>query len=194
VGEAELSHGGLLKLGDYVMPEAAARVVNNYLSPGLNPHLWYRTLRQTSNLLNGVQLGLSAFHLGFTSLDAATSRLAIGLEDLARGKPLSALSSVASVPFSPVTNIRTGAKLRAEILQPGTHPEMAALARAAEQAGGNLLEQGFAGHRRVDPHQVGMRLRLVHRDGHWHHSSRHQDLQQQAGRCSEARLGQLQRR
>lgn len=143
VGEAELSHGGLLKLGDYIMPEAAAKVVNNFLSPGLNPHLWYRTLRQTSNLLNGVQLGLSAFHLGFTSLDAATSRLAIGLEDLVQGKPLRGLGAIASSPAAAVSGIRTGGKLRAEVLRPGTHPEMAALAKALEKAGGRVGLDAF---------------------------------------------------
>lgn len=145
LGEAEgqVSHGGLLRLGDYIMPEQAARVVNNYLSPGLNPHLWYRTLRQTSNLLNGVQLGLSAFHLGFTSLDAATSRLAVALEDVARGKVGEALKTAASVPVSPFTNIRTGAKLRAEVLSPGAYPQMAKLARALEQAGGRVGQDAF---------------------------------------------------
>ena len=143
VGEAEISHGGLLKLGDYVMPEAAAKVVNNYLSPGLNPHLWYRTLRTTSNLLNGVQLGLSAFHLGFTSLDAATSRLSVAMEDAAAGKIGRALATAATVPVSPFTNIRTGAKLRAEVLRPGTHPEMADLAQALERAGGRVGLDAF---------------------------------------------------
>jgi hypothetical protein len=142
-GEAEQAHGGLLKLGDYVMPDQAANLVRNYLSPGLNPHLWYRTLRQTSNLMNGVQLGLSGFHLGFTSPDAATSRLAVALEDAVGGKIGQALKTAVSVPISPFTNIAKGAKLRAEVLAPGTHPELAGLVKALEQAGGRVGQDAF---------------------------------------------------
>ncbi len=143
VGEAEITHGGLLKLGDWMMPDKAAGVVNNFLSPGLNSQLWYRTLRETGNLLNSVQLGLSAFHLGFTSLDAATSRLALGLEDAARGNFGDALKSVASVPVSPLTNLITGAKLRKEVLRPGSYPQMAAIAKALEKAGGRVGQDAF---------------------------------------------------
>jgi hypothetical protein len=140
---AEQAVGGLVKLGQWYMPDAAARVVNNYLSPGLNPHLWYRTLRSASNLLNGIQLGLSAFHLGFTSLDAAVSRLAIGIEDAVAGDLSGAVRRVASVPFAPVTNIRAGARLRAAVLGNITDGEIGQIVRALEAGGGRIGQDHF---------------------------------------------------
>lgn len=141
--EAEVAHGGLLKMGDYIMPEQAAKVFNNYLSPGLNTHGWYRGVREIGNLLNGVQLGLSAFHLGFTSLDAAVSRLAVALEDASRGKVKRAVVTALSSGVAPVTNAITGHRLRAEVLRPGSHAGMAVLARALEQAGGRIAQDDF---------------------------------------------------
>jgi hypothetical protein len=150
---------GFVKLGEWMMPDDAARVVNNYLSPGLNPQLWYRGLREASNLMNGAQLGLSAFHLGFTSLDAATSRLALSIEDAAGGDLARALKTAASVPVSPITNIRGGIDLREAVLGPsrglggfmdkvfkGITPESAPPAQVAEivkalEAGGGRLGQ-----------------------------------------------------
>lgn len=145
LGEAETEQavGGLVKLGQYYMPDAAARVVNNYLSPGLNPQLWYRTLRSTSNLLNSIQLGLSAFHLGFTSLDAAVSRLAIGIEDAVRGDLAGAVRTVASVPVSPLTNIMAGARLRSAVLADITDGEMGQLVKALEAAGGRIGQDHY---------------------------------------------------
>jgi len=142
-GETEQNVGGLVKLGDYYMPDAAARVVNNYLSPGLNPHLWYRTLREASHFLNGIQLGMSAFHLGFTSLDAAVSRLAIGMEDAMAGRGYMALRTLASVPFSPVTNIMAGARLRTAVLSDITDGEIGKLVKALEAGGGRIGQDKF---------------------------------------------------
>lgn len=143
-GETEQHVGGLVKLGDWMLPDAAARVVNNFLSPGLNPFLWYRSLREASNLMNGIQLGLSAFHLGFTSLDAATSRLAVAIEDAVQGDLPRALKTLASVPVSPITNIMLGAKVRAEVLKPGTQtPEIAAIVKALEAGGGRVGQDAF---------------------------------------------------
>jgi hypothetical protein len=157
-GETQMSVGGFIKLGDYYMPDPAARVLNNYLSPGLNHHLAYRTLRQTSNLLNGAQLGLSAFHLGFTSVDAAVSRLAVAIEDLSHGNLGSAVKTALSVPMAPFTNIRLGAKLRAEALEgrpswvdrnllrlsPGAQgTQIAQLVKALEAGGGRIGQDAF---------------------------------------------------
>lgn len=143
-GEAEQAHGGLLTMGHWYMPADAATVVKNYLSPGLQRFGAYSTFRQASNILNAAQLGLSAFHLGFTSLDAAVSRLAAGIEDLSRGKVISGLKTVGSVPFSPVTNIMQGARVRAEVLKPGSGtPEIQAIVKSLEAAGGRVGQDAF---------------------------------------------------
>jgi len=142
------------------MPDQAAAVVCNYLSPGLNPHLWYRTLRGTSHILNGVQLGLSAFHMGFTTLDAAVSRLAIGLEDVVAGRGGMALHTLASVPVSPVTNFMAGARLRSAVLENPTTGEMGQLVKHWKRAAGALGRT-----RRMVRLSSGHTVRLCHVGG-----------------------------
>lgn len=142
--ETEHKLPGVLKLGDWIMPEAPAQVITNYLSPGLAHHAAFRTFKSASNILNAAQLGLSGFHLGFTSLDAATSRLAIGIEDLSKGHVTKAAKTFASVPASPVTNILQGRRMVQEALHPGTtDAETAQLVRALEQAGGRIGSDKF---------------------------------------------------
>ncbi len=72
--------GAVTIRGYYYAPDDAARVLNNYLSPGLRGHSWFQGLQYGGNVLNQAQLGLSAFHLGFTAMDSATSKFALGVE------------------------------------------------------------------------------------------------------------------
>lgn len=140
----EKNLGGMLQLGHWIMPDGPAKVIQNYLSPGLARFGAYRTFRGASNILNAAQLGLSGFHLGFTSLDAATSRLAIGIEDAARGDLGRAAKTIASVPAAPVTNILQGRKMIQEARYPGsTDAETAGLVRALEMGGGRVGQDAF---------------------------------------------------
>lgn len=146
LGSSKIEHklGGVLKLGDWMMPAGPAQVIKNYLSSGLANWAPFRTFKAASNILNAAQLGLSGFHLGFTSLDAATSRLAIGIEDLSKGHALKAAKTFASVPVSPVTNIMQGARMLREARRPGTtDAETAQLVKALEQAGGRVGQDRF---------------------------------------------------
>jgi len=146
LGTAEMEQKlpGVLKLGDWIMPDGPAAVMKNHLSPGLSRFAPYRSFKSASNILNAAQLGLSGFHLGFTSLDAATSRLAIGIEDLSRGHAYKAAKTFASVPASPVTNIMQGARIMREALHPGsTDAETASLVHALELAGGRIGQDRF---------------------------------------------------
>jgi hypothetical protein len=136
--------GGMQVLGHWIMPDGPAQVIGNYLSPGLARFSAYNSFRVASNLLNAAQLGMSGFHLGFTSLDAATSRLAVGIEDLAAGNVTRAAKTFASVPVSPVTNILQGRRMMQEALHPGTtDTETAALVKALEQGGGRIGQDRF---------------------------------------------------
>jgi hypothetical protein len=136
--------GGMQVLGHWIMPDGPAQVIGNYLSPGLARFSAYNSFRVASNLLNAAQLGMSGFHLGFTSLDAATSRLAVGIEDLAAGNVTRAAKTFASVPVSPVTNILQGRRMMQEALHPGTTTtETAALVKALEQGGGRTGQDRF---------------------------------------------------
>lgn len=132
--EAEQKVNGLVKLGDWIMPSGAARVVDNYLSPGLNPQLWYRTARGVSNVLNAAQLSMSAFHLGFTTLDAMASRMELAINAAAHGELLTAARHAATTPLSPFTTPLRGYQYRKAVLA-NSDP---ALIRALEQAGGRI--------------------------------------------------------
>lgn len=107
-------------MGEYWLPESASNVLNNYLSPGMRGHgdaiaKIFDAYRGIGNTLNQAQLGLSAFHLGFTSLDAVVSRNALGLEylksaithrsgsDLATG-----LGKIMSSPAAPLPGLAQG--------------------------------------------------------------------------------------
>jgi hypothetical protein len=168
----DVSVQGLRIMGDHWAPEPVARIVNNYLSPGMRGGYFYDLYRQLGNSLNLFQLGLSGFHLGFTSVDATTSRVALGLEYLASGKPLEGLQKLATAPtaalpgifqgllgdaanaftrtrFSPFkpTNIEVGlgAKIRTAYLDPeaAASPEILALANAVKEAGGRIKMDSF---------------------------------------------------
>lgn len=139
-------------MGQYFAPEPVARVVNNYLSPGLRGNAIYDAYRGIGNTLNQAQLGLSAFHLGFTSLDASVSRAAMGLEYLGTGlregdfgKIAEGMGNIATTPTAPVSNVLLGRKIRAAYLNPTpeTHPDMLALANAVKEAGGRVRQDSF---------------------------------------------------
>lgn len=135
---------GLRIMGEHWAPEPVATVVNNYLSPGLRGNPIYDAYRGLGNTLNQAQLGLSAFHLGFTSMDASVSRAALGLEYIASGKPLTGLKEMASAPAAPITNALLGKRIRAAYLNPdAASPDMLALANAVKEAGGRVRQDSF---------------------------------------------------
>lgn len=140
----EVAHGGLLIRGNWYMPEGAAQVLNNYLSPGLRQKGWYKALLGANNVLNQAQLGVSAFHLGFTSLDATTSRASLGFEQLLRGRPIQAVKSFAETPFAALTTAFKGNKLLKEWYRPGAEGgEIAQLADELTRAGGRARMDSF---------------------------------------------------
>lgn len=108
VNESQVYAGGNVISGNIYAQPDAARIINNYLSPGLQKSPIYQAYRYAGNLINQFQLGMSAFHLGFTSLDAAVSKFALAIMELDRGNPLSAIKNTLATPFAPVTNIIRG--------------------------------------------------------------------------------------
>jgi hypothetical protein len=138
------SHGGVETMGYYMAPEQVATIVNNYLSPGLRGNSIFRAYLGTANVLNQFQLGFSAFHLGFTSYDAAISRFGLATEQLAAGKPLKALKTAASTPLAPLTNAIQGSKLLREWYKPGSEgAEIAQLVDAMKAGGGRANMDSF---------------------------------------------------
>lgn len=109
---SEVYAGGLVTAGHYYAQPDSARIFNNYLSAGLQGKSFiYDTYRQAGNTLNQFQLGLSAFHLGFTSMDATVSKFALGINKLSNGNYAGAVKEFGTAPFAPVTNIIEGRKL-----------------------------------------------------------------------------------
>jgi hypothetical protein len=137
-------HRAIRIMGEYWAPEPVARVVNNHLSPGLRGNAIYDAYRGLGNTLNQAQLGLSAFHLGFTSMDATVSRAALGLEYLASGQAAQGRWARSSRRRRRRSRTRcSGAKIRARISIRSRHRPDLALANAVKEAGGRVKMDSF---------------------------------------------------
>lgn len=132
-------------MGQYAALEPEARVINNYLSPGLREKsALFRAYLSAANSMNQFNLGFSAFHLGFTTVDAATSKLALGIYEAAHGHPIRGLKSAAQTAVAPFTGIIEGDKMLKEYFAPGTQGErIANLVNAMVMAGGRAQMDSF---------------------------------------------------
>lgn len=130
---------GVTILGNYYAPEPVATVFNNHLSPGLRGNALFDAYRAVGNTLNQAQLGLSAYHLGFTSMESIVSRNALAFRQLFAGEPLQAAKTAASSVVAPVTNILRGDKvLRAYLRPDDADPMLLRTVDALERAGGRI--------------------------------------------------------
>lgn len=121
-----------------------ARIINNYLSPGLRGVPLYSGYLAMANTMNQFQLGFSAFHLGFVTMDAAISKTALGIYQAAHGHPLQGLGSVLSTPVAPFMNIMRGDKMLKEYYKPGTQGgRLGTLVDAMVLAGGRARMDTF---------------------------------------------------
>lgn len=123
--------------GHWYMPDESARVLNNYLSPGLAGTPVYDALRGISNRMNSVQLGLSLFHLGFEAVNSTVAHTALGLGDVLRGKVGAGLGKIATAPLALFTNASEGSKVLKEMQRPGSQGgDFAKMADSVIAAGG----------------------------------------------------------
>ena len=135
---------GMQIVGHYYAQEGAAQVLNNFLSKGLMGNHAYDLYRGLGNTITQLQLGLSAFHLGFTSMDAAVSKFGLGLEYMYNGNLGEAAKHFAMTPIAPITNIIQGNKLnKAWFGDEAATPEMKQIAQFLEQAGGRVQMDKF---------------------------------------------------
>lgn len=139
------SHPGAQQIeGAYYAPSQVATVANNYLSPGLRKYATFRAYLSAANSANQFQLGLSAFHLGFTSLDTSISKLALAFEYGAEGKMGAAAGKVAEVPLAPITNMLHGNRVLKEWMAPGSQgEEFAQIVDGIRMAGGRAKMDSF---------------------------------------------------
>lgn len=137
----------LIQRGQWYAPADAARVFNNYLSPGLRGKPIYDALSATGNVLNQAQLGLSAFHLTFTTLDATISKVALGAEQISRGQVGRGTVSIAKgvTPlYAPIENFVRGNRVLREYIKPGSvGGDMAQIVDALQAGGGRVRMDQF---------------------------------------------------
>jgi hypothetical protein len=135
---------GFVNTGNYYAPENAAAIINNYLKPGLRNKEWFRGYLGLANIMNQAQLGLSAFHLGFTSMDASISKVALGLNQLLGGSPVSGIKSIISSPAAPLTTVMKGNKVLKEWFAPGSQgAEIGQIVDALRMGGGRVRMDSF---------------------------------------------------
>jgi hypothetical protein len=135
---------GMLIRGHWYVPKELGTVYNNFLDPGLRTHASFRGYLGIANVLNQFQLGLSGFHLGFTSLDAVISKVALGVLQTSQGQFKKAGQSFLEAPAAPVLNILRGDKLMKAWMDPtNASPEMKLLADALQIAGGRVKMDNF---------------------------------------------------
>jgi hypothetical protein len=147
------------KQGEYHALDDAARLLNNHLSPGLRGNAFYEAWRGLGQQLNGLQLGFSLFHLGFTTLDAMTSRVALGVKQISRGQPIKGFGNVVMglFPAQPFINFYKGDKLLRAYLGKLDDPTFAPIADAIEQAGGRIRMDDFYRNAEVNAFQQALK-------------------------------------
>jgi hypothetical protein len=138
--------------GYYVAPAPAASVINNYLDLGIGGSKYfgglYRGYMGGANVLNQVQLGLSAFHGTGTVINAGVSKLALAMEQAQEGKLIEAsksLGSAATGILPAIQAYRKGSLMEREWTVSGsTTPEMKILVDAMKAGGGrNLMDENY---------------------------------------------------
>lgn len=85
---------GRREMGKYAAPEGMAQVANNWLSPNLHKYTAFQLWMRSKNVLNALQLSFSWFHALTTTINASVSDVSLGLEQIARGKPIKGAASV----------------------------------------------------------------------------------------------------
>lgn len=144
VAASEVGVMGRRVMGEYRAPVPVARILNNYLSPGLTGNTLFDMYRNVGNVLNQTQLGLSAFHLGFTSMEAIVSRNALALGKFASGRPLAALLDVLTSPAAPITNAFRGDRLLRAYLNPeGVGGALGQMVQDVARSGGRVRMDSF---------------------------------------------------
>jgi sulfur relay (sulfurtransferase) DsrC/TusE family protein len=146
-------------MGHYYAEPNSARILNNFLSKGLRGNAAFDIYRGLGNTITQLQLGLSAFHLGFTSMDAAISTQAIGWEYLYHGKVGAAMKQFTKVPFAPVANFLEGNKLMKAWYGNPTTPQMSIIADMMAKAGGRAKMDDFYQEKWMDKIRENVRNR-----------------------------------
>jgi hypothetical protein len=127
--------GGLQ--GYYAVPELIAKDINNYLSPSLYRHGWWKALRVVQNALMSARLGWSMFHAGFTTTDNLVMHADVAARRFLAGDVAGGLGTLLKTPLTVVWSPIEGHRLNRQWLglAPADNHTAAVL---------DMLEQGGA--------------------------------------------------
>ena len=135
--------------GAWFAPEGFARVMNNFVSKGLEATPFReasRAYRKVGNALNMMQLSFSAFHPIATTIEAQISRLGIGIDQAWRGEFGKAAHNIVGglSPTNWYTNVKEGDSVIKAVLDPAhAPPEMQRIVQALGAAGGRVWMNRF---------------------------------------------------
>lgn len=114
----------VIERGSWIVPDGAARIVNNYLSPGISGHETagpaFRAISAVNNALNMAQLGLSGFHASTIALESITNQNARALRQVQAGRPVKAIGTMLTSPVAWATDFYRGSKVLNEYRNAGT--------------------------------------------------------------------------
>jgi N12 class adenine-specific DNA methylase len=113
--ETEKALPGPILLGRYYVDPAVARIVKNYLTPGLGANKLWALVRVPANALVQAKLAISAFHAFTITQEAAALEAGRGITDVARGR-LSGVTRIARALAEPAAVIRRGRRARWQYL------------------------------------------------------------------------------
>lgn len=129
----------LVKAGVYYTHPDAARIIDNYLSPGLRNNYLYNLYRSASNSLIQARLSLSAFHAQFVTNDANISSFSLGLNKIGAGMVKEGIADMAkSAGFlvAPIQTVQEGMKLNEAWHGRSTDPTSLLMASLYSKGGG----------------------------------------------------------
>lgn len=151
--------GGMILRGEYYAPDEAATLINNHLSPGLQGNTFFDAWRGIGSAMNGLQLGLSFFHVGFTSMDAMVSKVALGVKQLSRGDVVEGATNMAQGvnPAQPFINLYKGDRLLQAYLGKLDNPDLLPIVDAIQQAGGRVKMDDFYRNEAVNTFKQALR-------------------------------------
>lgn len=138
----ELLIPGLLTIGHYYAPEPVARIINNYLSPGLEDFPFYNAIQSASNAMVQAILAWSGFHYLVTGIEATAVAATVRIREANLGHVLKAMTVPQQFATAPFAMYNQGSKILQEFYNPGTHPELANIIRALKIGGGAVRMTG----------------------------------------------------
>lgn len=148
----------------FYAPPDVANIINNKLAPGMSSTKVigpiYDIYRGAANILNQVQLGFSAFHGMFATMDSMNSGVALGLRKVLSGQVSQGLAKMAegATPYYTYKSYMKGKTFENVVLHGENNAELASMIDSFTSAGGRLKQDPFyAGNGLAPARQMAVR-------------------------------------